>query len=73
MEKEALDIASDHPPDEALNCRRRPWDVPYNCGEWPETPIESPHLDVPEQNATESSPSPPLAQGRANHEVQTVN
>ena len=28
--KEALeDIASDDPPDEALSCRRRAWDVPY--------------------------------------------
>ena len=27
--KEALDVASDDPPDEALSCRRRAWDVPY--------------------------------------------
>ena len=26
--KEALDVASDDPPDEALSCRRRAWDVP---------------------------------------------
>ena len=26
--KEALDVASDDPPDEALGCRRRTWDVP---------------------------------------------
>ena len=26
--KEALDVASDAPPDEALSCRRRAWDVP---------------------------------------------
>ena len=25
--KEALDVASDDPPDEALSCRRRTWDV----------------------------------------------
>ena len=28
--KEALDVASDDPPDEALSCRRRAWDVPYS-------------------------------------------
>ena len=28
--KEVLDVASDDPPDEALSCRRRTWDVPYN-------------------------------------------
>ena len=27
--KEALDVASDDPPDEALSCRRHAWDVPY--------------------------------------------
>ena len=27
--KEALDVASDNPPEEALSCRRRAWDVPY--------------------------------------------
>ena len=27
--KEALDVASDDPPDEALSCHRRAWDVPY--------------------------------------------
>ena len=27
--KEALDVASDDPPDEALSCRHRAWDVPY--------------------------------------------
>ena len=26
--KEALDVASDYPPGEALSCRRRAWDVP---------------------------------------------
>ena len=26
--KEVLDVASDDPPDEALSCRRRAWDVP---------------------------------------------
>ena len=26
--KEALDVASDDPPDEALSCRCRAWDVP---------------------------------------------
>ena len=26
--KVALDVASDDPPDEALSCRRRAWDVP---------------------------------------------
>ena len=26
--KEALDVASDDPPDEVLSCRRRAWDVP---------------------------------------------
>ena len=29
VEKEALDVASDGPPDEALSCRRRAWDLPY--------------------------------------------
>ena len=29
VEKEALDVASDDPPDEALSCRCRAWDVPY--------------------------------------------
>ena len=33
--KEALDVAADDPPDEALNCRHRAWDVPYLCvGFW---------------------------------------
>ena len=27
-----LDVASDDPPDEALSCRRRDWDVPYLKG-----------------------------------------
>ena len=27
--QEALDEASDVPPDEALSCRRRAWEVPY--------------------------------------------
>ena len=27
--KEASDVASDDPPDEALSCRRRAWDVPW--------------------------------------------
>ena len=27
--KEALDVESDDPPDEALSCRRHAWDVPY--------------------------------------------
>ena len=26
--EEALDVASDDPPDEALSCRRRTWDAP---------------------------------------------
>ena len=26
--KEALDVASDDPPDEALSCRRCAWDIP---------------------------------------------
>ena len=29
QKKEALDVASDDPPDDALSCRRRAWDAPY--------------------------------------------
>ena len=29
----AFDVASDDPPDEALSCRRRAWDLPYWHGE----------------------------------------
>ena len=32
--REALDVASDDPPDEALSCRRRAWDAPYSCLQW---------------------------------------
>ena len=32
MVTEALDVASDDPPDEALSCRRRAWDVPRFLG-----------------------------------------